>query len=67
LYLDQTERDVYVPIVQLRHAVDGNARSSSTQPTINRATSLLFVIDLINAAPGAQGSVTLRDVALAKQ
>ena len=67
LYLDQTERDVYIPIAQLRHAVDGNARSSSTQPTINRATSLLFVIDLINAAPGAQGSLTLRDVALAKQ
>jgi hypothetical protein len=36
------------------------------RPDPRRATSLLFVVDLINARPGDSGKVTLRDVSLAR-
>ena len=60
-YIDRTEREVRIPIARLRPA-DGPGQ----QPPSSRATSLLFVIDLTNAVPGARGSVTVSDVRLEK-
>jgi hypothetical protein len=63
VYLDAgPEREAAIPFAALRPAA-----APSPLPPVARATSLLFVVDLTNAVPGAQGSVTLRDVALARQ
>lgn len=61
VYLGPEEREVVLPVVRFRPA-DGNG----ARPAIGRVTSLLFVVDLTNAAPGTQGSFTLSDVALAR-
>jgi hypothetical protein len=60
-YVDRTGREVRIPIARLRPA-DGPGE----QPPSGRATSLLFVIDLTNAVPGARGGVTVSDVRLEK-
>jgi hypothetical protein len=61
VYLDGEEREVVIPIEQFRPA-----DAMTTRPAIARATSLLFVVDLTNATPGAQGRVTVRDVRLGR-
>jgi hypothetical protein len=75
VYLDQAERAVRIPFEMLRAAdaetrPDGGDAARPTLPPVrpaaNRATSLLFVVDLTNARPGDEGSFTLRDVALAR-
>ena len=75
VYLDQAERAVRIPFESLRPADaetrphEGDAARPTlppVRPAANRATSLLFVVDLTNARPGDEGSLTLRDVALAR-
>jgi hypothetical protein len=60
-YADQTEREVRIPVAQLRPA-DG----PGTQPPSSRATSLLLVVDLTNAAPGTEGRLDFTDVRLTR-
>ena len=60
-YVDQTERIVRIPIAELRPA-DG----PGALPSTSRATSLLLVIDLTNAVPGARGDLTIGNVGLEK-
>jgi hypothetical protein len=52
VYLDREPRDVTVTDQEL-----AAADSSTTRPDLRRATSLLFVVDLTNAAPGARGQL----------
>jgi hypothetical protein len=61
IYLDQHERDVVIPLSRLKPA-----DSAGTIPALSRTTSVLFVIDLVNAAPGAEGSFTIRDARFAR-
>ena len=61
VYLDREERQFVLPIERFRPA-----EPNTTRPPMARATSVLFVVDLTNAIPGAQGSFTVRDVMLAK-
>jgi hypothetical protein len=58
VYLDQNEREVRVPIDRLKPA-----DSRDPLPPLAEATSILFVADLTNARPGAQGRVTVTDLA----
>jgi hypothetical protein len=67
IYLDSTEREARIPLTKLRHAKDGRTAPPPGRPSVSRATSLLFVVDLTNGVPGAQGSLTLRDVWLGVQ
>ena len=61
IYLDQMPRPVTVAVDSL-HRVDGPME----RPAVGRATSLLFVVDLVNARPGDAGKFDLRDVALTR-
>ena len=72
IYFDNAEsREVRISLDALRPAerpaAAGTAVRPAARPDITRATSLLFVIDLTNGAPGAQGSLTLSDVALVRE
>jgi len=58
-YVDQNEREVRIPVVRLRAA-----EGAGPPPSSSRATSLLLVIDLTNAGPGARGSLNISDVRL---
>jgi len=58
VYLDAEEREVQVPIDNLRPAATAAAR-----PPLSQATSLLFVVDLTNARPGDTGQFTIGHVA----
>ena len=78
VYLDAVqEREIRIPVATLRAAEATAPASAQTvegqmptvlpvRPAIDRATSLLFVVDLTNAVPGASGRLMLRDVALAR-
>jgi hypothetical protein len=57
VYADRTQRAVSITLDQLRRA-DGAAE----RPPAERATSLLFVVDLTNARPGDAGKFQLGDV-----
>jgi hypothetical protein len=57
IYLDGIGRDILVPLDRLRPEGAAGAR-----PPISEATSLLLVVDLTNAAPGAGGSFTVGNV-----
>lgn len=57
VYLDTAERDIRIPLERLRPEGASGAR-----PSLGEATSLLFVVDLTNAAPGADGQFTISDV-----
>ncbi|MGB2715785.1 MAG: hypothetical protein WBC51_16510 [Vicinamibacterales bacterium] len=59
VYVDATSRVVTVPVEQLRRADGPPAR-----PPVQRATSLLFVVDLTNAAPGDAGQIEIGGVGL---
>lgn len=59
IYVEVTARDLIVPITRLA-AVEG--RSEPVQST--EIESLLLVIDLVNAVPGASGQVTIERVAV---
>ncbi len=60
VYLSPESRQVVVPLYRLLPADEPTAR-----PPSELATSLLFVVDLTNAAPGAQGSFEISDLRLA--
>ena len=79
VYLDAEQREAGIGVDRLRRADppagvargqdDDSARriaAGERLPDPTRATSLLFVVDLTNAAPGAQGSLTLTEVALVR-
>jgi hypothetical protein len=61
VYLDTESKELVVPVEQLRPA-----DRETTRPAIERATSVLFVVDLTNASPGSQGRFTVRDVKLGR-
>ena len=61
VYVDSTRQVVTVPVERLRR-LDG----APTRPAVQRATSLLFVIDLTNAAPGDSGTIETADVTLVR-
>jgi hypothetical protein len=61
VYVDPEARPVRVDLAGFRRA-DGPAQ----RPDVRRATSLLFVVDLTNARPGAAGEITLGNVALTR-
>jgi hypothetical protein len=60
-YADTVGRPVTVAIEQLRPADRPGPR-----PALSRASSLLFVVDLTNAAPAAEGSFTIADLAFVR-
>jgi hypothetical protein len=59
VYVDTRQRVISVPANQLRRA-DGPAE----RPPLQRATSLLFVVDLTNAKPGDSGKFAIGNVRL---
>jgi hypothetical protein len=61
IYLEPSEREVRIPMDSLRP--EGAA---ATRPPLAQASSLLFVVDLTNAAPGATGEFAIRDVRFAR-
>jgi hypothetical protein len=63
VYVDSAERDVRVPVSSLRPMDPGGPAG---RPSLADAATLLFVVDLTNATPGARGSLTLTDVALSR-
>lgn len=58
VFLDQTVREVTVAFSELRGIADARGQELVT----GQVSSLLFVIDTVNAAPGDAGAVTLVDV-----
>ena len=63
VYVDSAERDVRVPVSSLRPM---GPAGPPGRPSIAEAATLLFVVDLTNAAPGARGSLALTDVAFGR-
>ncbi len=61
VYLDPDSRTVVVPVGEMR-AAEGDGAS---MPDSSTARSLLFVVDLTNAAPGSRGSFSISNVRLA--
>jgi hypothetical protein len=61
IYLDPTPRDIVVPIAAMRPADHQIGR----QPAATAAVSLLFVVDLTNALPGAANTVRISNVGFA--
>lgn len=62
VYSDATARSVQVAVADLVPA----ERDAYGRPEPNRATTVLFVVDLTNAGPGAAGEFTIYDLALAR-
>ncbi len=60
-YLDARRRTIVVPVGEMAAA----ERDAGTMPDPSAARSLLFVVDLTNAAPGSRGSFTVSNVRLA--
>ena len=58
VYLAPEDRDV---VVRLREMV-GETKGSAPMPPLGTVRSLLFVVDLVNAAPGASGAFTISDL-----
>lgn len=56
VYLEPGERSVAVDVSGLRAA----GAAQGPMPPPSTATSILFVVDLVNAQPGASGSFTIR-------
>ena len=59
VYVESDARRVILPVADLVHAGD----RSAARPDFRQATSILFVVDLTNAVPGASGRVRVRDLA----
>jgi hypothetical protein len=64
VYLTPEPRQIVVPIDQLLPA-DAQAAQIPQPPPFPAASSVLFVIDLTNAAPGARGRFGISDLQLA--
>ena len=58
VYLGPEDRDVSVRLADMRAAEPGGA----PMPALSSLRSLLFVVDLVNAPPGAAGSFTISDL-----
>lgn len=58
VYLDSQERDIAVRVADMTPDV----RSGAAVPEPATASSILFVVDLVNARPGDSGSFTIRDL-----
>ena len=58
VYLGPEERDVTIRLAEMRSAEQGRA----PMPLVSTARSILFVVDLVNAQPGASGSLTIGDL-----
>ena len=58
VYLGPQGRQVVVPVTDMV-AADGSAART---PDPGTATSILFVVDLVNAKPGSLGSLTIEDL-----
>lgn len=61
VYVDSSTRDVSVPITGMRPA----DRQTGAPPPATTAVSLLFVVDLTNALPGAANTVRLSRIGFA--
>jgi len=55
VYVDETEREIVVPVDRLVPA----ERTAGPRPDAARARSILFVVDLTNARPGDSGELTI--------
>jgi hypothetical protein len=60
IYLDASPREVVVPVEAMVPA----ERRAGAMPVAASARSILFVVDLTNASPGALGSFTIANVRL---
>ena len=60
VYLDETARAMTIPLQEFEPA-DG---TTSRRPVVAPIDSLLFVLDTVNTAPGAEGYIELSDVRL---
>ena len=58
IYLDPRDRDVMIPLKEMRSAEAGDA----PMPAIGTARSLLLLVDLVNSVPGASGSFTISNL-----
>ncbi len=63
VYVDGDRRTIVVPVGEMVAAEPG----AGTMPDPATARSLLFVVDLTNAAPGARGAFTVSNVRLARR
>ena len=61
-YLDSTSRHIDVPL----DAMVPVDRQTGPPPPIAQARSLMFVVDLVNASPGASGTFRIANVAIAR-
>lgn len=57
VYVDETPRVITIPVEHLRR-VDG----PPARPPVQRATSVLFVVDLTNALPGDSSTMEIEEV-----
>jgi len=62
VYLDQEEREVFIPVGKMVPA----ERSDGAIPDPGTARSLLFVVDLVNAKPATGGSFTISDLRVSR-
>jgi hypothetical protein len=61
VYLDSTPRDISVPLEEMRPA----DHQTGPAPSATAALSLLFVVDLTNALPGAANTIRISRVGFA--
>ena len=61
VYLDPTERTIVLDVETFRAA-----GGSGPMPPPADASSLLFVVDLVNAIPGAKGRFTIGDTSFGR-
>ena len=62
VYVEPDARRVIVPLTDLVPAGEGEGG----QPDFRNAASILFVVDLVNAVPGASGTVRITDLAFGR-
>lgn len=62
VYLDRASRHIVVPLDEML-PVD---RQPGPPPPLDRAGSLLFVVDLVNASPGTSGTFRISNLALGR-
>jgi hypothetical protein len=60
IYLDETPRRVQFPLEDMLPI----GPATSQRPIVARIQSVLFVVDTLNARPGAEGTIILTEVAL---
>jgi hypothetical protein len=58
VYLDPDERRIDIPVGEMA----SSEPSGGPMPAARTVRSLLFVVDLVNATPGAEGAFTITDV-----